>query len=168
MSELDQVWSKMLADTSANAAKAGRDDVVEYLRLRASKDRIRSAGVRWLLTSTIEAAYSAELPNRRFIIEREEPYSFRRGNSNMVGVRLDVRYGVRCLSVEAGWARTPADGVMHGGALAAARFSHFGLPGLTEDLRLVHEESLPHWVDESGTQVGSDEIAGQIEHLIGK
>lgn len=167
MLELDHVWSKLLADAEANASRSGKSDVVEYLKLRASRDKIRSSGVAWLLAAVIEAAYAAETPSRRFAIEREEPYSFRHGNSNMNGVRLDVRYGVRCLSVEAGWVRTPADGIMRGGALAAAKISHFGLPALGSDLRLVHTDELPHWIDEGGNVLVADDAARHVELLIG-
>lgn len=167
MLELDQVWSKLLADASVNAARLGRSDIVEYLTLRGAKDKLRSAGVEWLLASTLQTAYSKAHLHRGFRIEREEPHSFGHANSNMVGVSLDVRYGVRCLSVEAGWVRTPADGIMRGGALAAARFSHFGLPALTTDLRLIHSGELPHWVDEDGETFGPERAGHHVELLVG-
>jgi len=46
----------------------------------------------------------------------------------VVGELLRLRYGVRCMTVEAGWTRTPSDGFMRLGALAFARITHFGLP----------------------------------------
>lgn len=166
MLELDQVWSKLLADASSTASQAGRADVVEYLKLRASKDKIRASGVDWLLAATIESAYSPDYLQHKLKVEREEPHSFREGNSNMVGVRLDVQYGVRCFSVEAGWVRTPADGIMRGGALAAARLSHFGIPANTINLRLVHTEALLHWLDDSGRDCDAEGIKRQIELLV--
>src|SRR5437879_2741967 len=118
MTELDRIWSQMLSGNAAKAGDSGRQHVAEYLRLRATNDAIRAAGVGWLFDTMIEIAGRAMRDRFGIIIEREDPHSFTRGSSNMVGSLLEIRQGVRCLTVEAGWARTPRDGIMQKGALA--------------------------------------------------
>lgn len=145
MTELDAVWQKMLAESTDNAADSGRAEVTDYLRLRASNDAIRRAGVEWLFSTLIEIASPAMRRHRNLTIDRHEPHNFSWGNSNMVGSRLEIRLGVRCLTAEAGWARTPSDGIMRGGALAFARLAHFGFPDATEEFRLFHNSPLPEW-----------------------
>src|SRR5258708_34688928 len=109
MTELDQIWSKMLTDASARADIDDRQHVADYLRLKTTNDAIRERGVGWLFDTVIEIAGLAMRDHFGITIEREEPHSFARGSSNMVGSLLEVRQGVRCLTVEAGWARTPRD-----------------------------------------------------------
>ena len=55
MTELDRVWSKMLEDAGTRSS----GDVAEYLRLKASNDAIRTAGVGWLFDTMIETAGDA-------------------------------------------------------------------------------------------------------------
>jgi hypothetical protein len=166
MTELDQVWSQMLADASENAAASGRHAVADYLRLKATNNAIRTAGVKWLFDVFIEIAGQAVRHNAALTIEREEPHSFADGNSTMVGSRLLIRHGVRCLNVEAGWTRSPRDGVMRGGALALARVSHFGMPRFTEELRLLHGDSLPAWTSPDGP-VGEQTFRRHFELFFG-
>ena len=155
MTELDQAWSELLGDAYQNAAAAGQTAVADYLRLRATNDALRAAGVKWLYQSFIEIAGEAIRSHEALTIEREDPHRFSHGNSHMVGSRLVIRHGVRCLTVEAGWTRTPGDGVMRGGALALARVHHFGLRRLGDEFSLVRAEGLPYWVGGSGEPVGS-------------
>jgi len=158
MLELDQVWSKMIDEAAVDASKSGRHAVVDYLRLRATNDAIRKAGVDWLFNTVVEIAARASRDRPRITINRDEPHNFDRGNSNMVGSRLEIRHGVRCLTAEAGWVRTPSDGIMKNGALAFARITHFGMPKSAAEYRLVRAESLPHWLDEADLIVDSREI----------
>ena len=46
---------------------------------------------------------------------------------------------------EAGWTRTPADGIMRGGVLAAGRISHFGMSRSNADLSLAYQGEVPLW-----------------------
>jgi hypothetical protein len=167
MTELDQLWSQMLDKTAAKAADADRNHVAEYLRLRATNDAIRRIGVAWLFDTIIEIAGRAMCDRFGITIEREEPHSFARGSSNMVGSLIEVRQGVRCLTVEAGWARTPSDGIMQKGALAFGRITHFGLPREAAEIRLVHAESLPSWLREEGTVVDSSELRRHFDVFLG-
>ena len=147
MTELDHVWSKMLEDALPDAS----GDVAEYLRLKATNDAIRAAGVGWLFDTLIEIAGREMCARSHLNIELVEPHSFKHGNSNMVGRLVSFRLGVRCLTVEAGWARTPLDGIMRNGSLAVARISHFGKPKHGSELRFVHGDNLPNWLDSSGS-----------------
>ena len=146
MTELDRVWTEMLDIAGHKAAARGEDDLAAYLRLKAGNDAIRSRGVAWLFDTMVELAVERQGRSTGLTIEREEPHRFRRGNSTMVGGALFIRYGVRCLTLAAGWARTPSDGIMRGGALAHASITHFGLSRSNMDLSLMFGESLPVWM----------------------
>jgi hypothetical protein len=152
MTELDQIWSQMLESAAVKALDSGRDDLVEYLRLKAANDAIRVAGVTWLFDALIEIASETTRRGQAVSIDRKEPHNHRRGTSNMVGSLVQIRLGVRCLMLEAGWTRTPADGIMRGGVLAAARISHFGMARNNADLSLAYAGDLPIWhiEDEDG------------------
>ena len=167
MTELDQIWSEMLVEAGQRATDSDRHDVAGYLRLKATNDAIRSAGIGWLFDSVIEIAYEAVRQTIGVSIEREEPHSFRHGNSTMVGSLIRVRHGVRCLTVEAGWARTPSDGIMHKGALAYGRISHFGMPKAGGELRFVHAQTLPQWLDEEGRAIDAAILRQHFDKLVG-
>ena len=166
MTELDHVWSQMLDEAETRTAEDGRRHVADYLRLRATNDAIRAAGVGWLYDTVIEIAGRAMGERHGITIEREEPRSFVRGSSTMVGSLLRIRQGVRCLTVETGWARTPSDGIMQKGALVYGRIAHFGMPKLGAEIRLVHAESLPQWLDESGSAIDSVELQRHFDHFL--
>jgi len=167
MTELDQIWSQMLSGTAVKADELGRQDVADYLRLRATNDAIRTVGVGWLFDTVIEIAGRAMRDRFGITIEREEPHTFAYGSSAMVGSLLEIRQGVRCLSVEAGWARTPRDGIMQKGSLAFARISHFGLPREAAEIRLVHGELLPNWLGEDDAVIDSREIQRHFDVFLG-
>jgi hypothetical protein len=167
MTELDQMWSQMLTEAAAKAIDSGRSDIVRYLRLKAANDAIRAEGVNWLCGSVIELAAEANRRHPAIAIERREPNVYRRGNSNMVGSLIQVRLGVRCLTLEAGWTRTPSDGIMRGGILAAARISHFGMSKANADLSLAYSGDLPLWfIDEEGQSRRPFRIRDLNEHFM--
>jgi len=168
MTELDSLWSEMLVEAAAKAIDSGQPDIADYLRLKAANDAIRSIAVGWLVDTLLEIAGKAVRDHAAMIIEREEPHNFAHGNSNLVGSLLRIRYGVRCLTVETGWTRTPRDGIMKNGALAMARITHFGLPEKGTELRLVHSETLPNWLDKTGNTVDSSELRRHMDTLLDK
>ena len=168
MTELDQVWSQMLGEAAAKAIASGQRDIADYLRLKAANDAVRTAGVSWLIDTVVEMAGHVARDHNTISIEREDPHNFAHGNSNMVGTILTVRYGVRCLTVEAGWTRTPSDGIMRNGALAFARLTHFGLPKLSAELRLIHGEALPKWIDKSEAVIDVDALKRHLNILFDK
>jgi len=161
MTELDQKWLELIGSATESAARGGNKVALDYLMLRASNDQIRNAGVAWLFDTATGIA-TGEMSNRKHLrAEILEPHSFRHGNSNLVGRKLNIFNGVRCLSFEVGWTRTPSDGIMRGGALATARISHFGMPRETALLRLVLAEPTPIWIN---VETSSNITTRDIEH----
>jgi len=147
MTELDEVWNRMLADAAKSAKAQGRGDVAEYLSLKAANDMIRSAGVKWLFDSALEIAAAADRTSKHISIERVEPFNFPYRGANIVGSQLKLIFGVRCLSVDAGWTRTPSDGFMPGGPLAVARLRHFGMPKANAELLLLKDDATVTWAE---------------------
>lgn len=145
MNELDELWSQLLSAALENARVSGRSDVADYLELKASNDALRQTAVRWLFDSLIEIAGDANRLHSAIAVERIDPHNFQHRGSNIVGSMLRIRQGVRCLTVEAGWTRTPSDGFMRGGALAFARVRHFGMPKSNDELMLINRENVPFW-----------------------
>lgn len=153
MDELDEVWTRMIDDALEKARAGGSGDVAEYLTLRATNDKIRQASVEWLLDSMLEiASFANQTGAKTITIENENPHRFSFKNANLVGSLVRFRQGVRCLTLEAGWTRTPQDGFMRGGALACARISHFGISKHNAELLLIKSNDFPNWfsVDDDG------------------
>lgn len=161
--ELDQSWVRMMAAAGDRATLEGRSDVAEYLRLKATNDAIRATGVKWLIDAFIEVAFTA---NTRFEIGRIDGHTFAHGASTMSGTRLDIRHGVRCLSVEGGWTRLPGDGIMRGATLARANILHFGRRRNDAALRLVEGTDLPEWITDDACVFRVDEVRRHIALLL--
>ncbi|MEJ7863325.1 MAG: hypothetical protein WKF90_16970 [Pyrinomonadaceae bacterium] len=160
MNELDETWAQMMNEATAKAHVAGQSDVVEYLRLKTFNDSIRAGGVNWLLNLMSEIAAKLNRNNLQITIEDESPHSFAAGSATLNGSLRRFRQGVRCLSVEAGWTRTPNDGFMRGNVLAGARISHFGIARHNAELILVNgKEAATAWfiIDKNGERVLFDE-----------
>jgi hypothetical protein len=137
----------MLEEARANALADGRNDVAEYLSLRSANDELRRIGTQWLFDTFIEIAGAASRNGPAIAIDRTDPTSFGFRGANMVGSRLRLTLGVRCLTVEAGWTRTPGDGFIRGGALAIAQIRHFGIPKANAQLALLREADTHIWSD---------------------
>jgi hypothetical protein len=155
MSELDEDWAAAMAEAEQRARAGGRGDIVEYLTLRASNDLARKVGIQWLLETFSSHAGEANRAGASIRIEKADAHRFRVGNSTMVGTLLTFRLGVRSLMVEAGWPRTPRDGIVRGGGLAHAHIRHFGNRKADEDLLLVQTQSgPPQWfiIENEGTR----------------
>ena len=167
MTELDQIWSQMLAQATVKARESGRRDVAAYLQLKSTNDAIRTTGVGWLFDTVIEIAAEKNRQNSPLTIERTDSHRFEHGSSTLVGTAVHIRQGVRCLTVEAGWTRTPSDGIMRGGALAFARLSHFGMPKSGAELMLVGDKPTPRW-SFAGTlkAINSSELRRHLEILM--
>jgi hypothetical protein len=155
MNELNEVWTQMIDEASKKARASGRGDVAEYLELKTTNDMIRAASVDWLLDAALEIAAFANRNNAGITIENETPHRFPFRNASLVGSLIRFRQGVRCLTVEAGWTRTPNDGFMRGGALAGAKISHFGISKHNAEILLVQSNDLPSWfsVDAEGKRI---------------
>ena len=147
MSELDEAWAVALAQAEQKARLAGRKDVAEYLSLRNSNDLLRKAGVDWLTTSFTTLAGEANRGGSSLKISNQEGHRFHLGSSTMVGILLTLTNGVRTLYVEAGWPRTPRDGVVRGGGLACGNIRHLGLRAASEEIMLLKSDTgAPRWV----------------------
>lgn len=145
MNELEEIWAQKINQAIAEAQTSGRKDIADYLNLRATNDAIRTASVKWLFDSMTEIAAFANRTLGAITIETENPHQFEFNRANLVGSLLLIRLGVRCLTLEAGWTRTPADGFMRGGALAAARILHFGMPKHNQEILLLRDNDFPNW-----------------------
>ena len=155
MSELDAEWARRVEEAEGRARSAGRSDVADYLLLRASNDAARSVGCAWLVETFQTIAGEANRRGSSLTVSLDDAHRFRVGHSTMVGRRLTLRAGVRSVTVEAGWPRSPRDGVVRGNGLARARVSHFGDRAAGEELLLVRgDDGAPRWLalgdDEAG------------------
>ena len=133
MFELEEFWAQKLEEAIGAARAAGRSDIAEFLTLKAINDAVRQTAVQWLFGAMLENALLVP----QIKIENAAAHRFTLNNATMTGAMLRLRLGVRCLTIEAGWTRSPGDGFMRGGALAAARLAHFGLARENTELLLV-------------------------------
>jgi hypothetical protein len=137
MSELDEAWAAALSEAERKARLAGRAEVAEYLALKNSNDLLRKAGVDWLVNEFTALAGEANRAGASIQIAKQDGHRFPAGSSTMVGHLLTLVNGVRTLYVEAGWPRTPRDGFVRGGGLAAANIRHLGIRAANVKLLLA-------------------------------
>lgn len=172
MNELDEIWPQLLSQALEKARATGRSDVADYLSLKATNDGLRQAGTTWLIDSMLEIAGVANRHNEGISIERQEPHNFAWRGANMAGSRLRLRYGVRCLTLETGWTRTPADGFMRGGALAYARITHFGIAKHNAELVLLQLNAAPAWHalsdEKTGEHFKAESLVGHFRIFLGE
>jgi len=146
MSELDEAWAAALLEAERRARLAGRGDIAEYLSLKNSNDLLRKAGVEWLFDEFMALAAQANRAGASIQMSKQEGHRFRTGASTMVGHLLTLSNGVRTLFIEAGWPRTPRDGFIRGGGLAAANIRHLGIRTANEELLLAKSTAgKPAW-----------------------
>lgn len=166
MNDHEREWSQMISAAIANAKNAGRSDIADYLTLRAANDTIRIAGIQWLFENLIGIAAEANRINAAVAIERVDPHSFDLRGARLTGSMLQIRLGVRCLTVEAGWTRSPADGFMRGGALAVAKLTHYGIPRSNVELLLIKGDGTPLWRQVADGKATLDfELEGLARHF---
>lgn len=146
MSELDEAWAEALSEAERKARQTGRKDIADYLLLRNANDLLRKAGVDWLIAGFTSVAADANRAGASIQIKTQEGHRFRTGTSTMVGHLVTLTNGVRTLYIEAGWPRTPRDGVVRGGGLAAAAIRHLGIRSASEELLLAKSHNgAPAW-----------------------
>ena len=126
MSGFNEDYEQRMHEARERARGVGRGDVLEYLDLKAANDAARMRAIEWLLETFTAAAGELNRAGAGLTLARTDAHRFRVGNSTMVGARLVLRRGVRALTVEAGWPRSPRDGIVRGGGLASATINHFG------------------------------------------
>lgn len=144
MNELEQNWADFVRH--ANLHAKGNRDVADYLRLRETNDAARRVGVEWLLDAFQAVAAEANRRGIAISVEKKEPHSFSVGAATMQGTLVRLKLGIRTITVEAGFPRSPQDGFIRGGGLARARISHFGQASANEDLMLIKSDGgAPVW-----------------------
>ncbi len=145
MHELDAVWEQLVAEAVQNPQNISREGLAEFIAVKAANDALRETGVKWLLDTMTEAAEHANRKNARIVVENIASHRFSANKANLAGSLVKFRQGVRCLTVEAGWTRTPGDGFMRGNALAVAQITHFGISKSNAELHLIKFEDRPRW-----------------------
>jgi hypothetical protein len=166
MDELNEVWEQLIAEAAKNPQAITQDGLAEFIAVKTANDRVRETSVRWLLDTMRSAAEHANLKNAGIAIESQDSHRFSIDKMHLAGAMLKFRQGIRCLTVEAGWTRAPADGFMRAGALAVARITHFGIARENAELHLLKFDDRPQWftVTKIGLRV-SFEITDLIRHF---
>src|ERR1041385_3184865 len=144
-----------MAEAQTRARAQGRNDVLDYLSLRAANDSVRARAVEWLLDLFMTAAGELNRAGAGLTLARTDSHRFRVGTSTMVGTRLTLSRGLRSLTVEAGWPRAPRDGIVRGGRLPAARAGHVGNRKADEEFLLVstrREDARWFVIDKTGAR----------------
>ena len=146
MSELDEAWELALAAAQTRAHAAGRRDIADYLSLKRRNDLLRRTGTDWLIEEFILLAGEANRAGAGIQLERLDEHRFSRGTASMVGRQVTLRRGVRAMTIESGWPRTPRDGIVRGGGLACANIRHLGRTRMNAELLLISSsKGAPHW-----------------------
>jgi hypothetical protein len=141
MSELEEEWELALSEAQERARAAGKRDIADYLNLRRRNDLLRRTATEWFINVFVVMAGEANRHGAGIQIEQHEENQFRRGNATMVGHRITLRRGVRALTIETGWPRTPKHGIVSGGGLACANIKHFGRSRSNAELLLSHAKN---------------------------
>jgi len=145
MDELNEVWEQLIAEAARNPQTIESAGLAEFISVKNANDRIRESQVGWLLGTMRRAAEHANLKGAGIAVENRDAHRFSIDAMQLGGSLVRFKHGIRCLTIEAGWTRTPADGFMRGGALALARITHFGIEQANAELHLVKFEDRPQW-----------------------
>src|SRR5262245_12752804 len=146
MNELEDAWELALAEAAQRAQRSGRTDIARYLDLRRRNDLLRRTAIDWLNAVFTALAADANRLSAGIQIERHDEHRFRRGSATMVGTQLVFRRGVRTLTIESGWPRTPRDGFVRGDGLACANIKHLGRTRMNDELLLLRTRTdSPQW-----------------------
>lgn len=170
MNELNDIWEQMLENAITKAEVSGNNDVAEYLNLKATNDAIRSQNSNRLLETMLAMAHFLIEKGINIKIENENPHRFEMNKANVVGSLLRFQHGLRCLTVEIGWTRTPSDGFMRGNALAFGKISHFGMSKRNAELHLAKYDNIPQWFlvnDETRETLLLEHLREHFKHFLG-
>lgn len=170
MSELEQEWELALTRAQERARAEGRRDIADYLNLRRRNDLLRRTATDWLVNVFVVWAGEANRAGAGIQIERHDEHQFRRGSATMVGKGITLRRGVRALTIESGWPRTPQHGIVRGDGLACANIKHFGRPRLNQELMLVNSrKGSPRWLileDDLRTPITESHLRRHLSILV--
>ncbi len=163
---LNEVWEQLIAEAAKNPSSVPDEGFADFIAVKTANDQVRESSVRWLLDTMRRAAEHANGKGVQIAIETADPHRFSIEKMHLAGALLRFRQGIRSMTVEAGWTRTPGDGFMRGNALAVARITHFGVPRANAELHLIRHEDRPQWftVTNIGLRV-SFEIQDLIKHF---
>lgn len=150
VSELDETWNIVLAEAERRARQSGENSVADYLSLRQANDLARQAGLRWLWDTFRGLVGEANRVGAGVTLVKTEPHRFTVGAATMVGTQWNFSYGVRSLTIAAGWPRAPGDGFVRGGGLACGQIRHFGMTAANEELLLMRgPRQTPQWLSQT-------------------
>jgi hypothetical protein len=171
MSELDEAWESALTEAKQRARAAGRADIADYLALRAQNDLLRRTATDWLVSTLTALAADANRHGGGIQIEHQDAHRFHRGSATMVGTQTTLRCGVRALTIESGWPRTPRDGIVRGNGLACANLKHFGQRRANVELLLtIARSGAPQWLildrTDSRTPLSKDHLRKHFSLLL--
>lgn len=171
MEMLDEVWEELIAEAARNPQVIVRDGLADFLAVKTANDAIRAAAIGRLLQTMSGAAEHANRKGLGIAIETAENHRFKMDKMTLAGSLLRFRLGVRCLTVEAGWTRTPADGFMRGNALAVARLTHFGIAKANAELHLLKLDDEPQWYtvgrDHLRMPFGVEDLIAHLQVFLG-
>ncbi len=145
MDKLDPLLRDDLDAAIEHAKLLGRFEIADYLSLRASNDQLRSEAVKWLFQTVLDIVEAFNRHGARIQISRNDNCRIKYGSYRLSGSQIELRQGLRCLTIEAGWTRSIDDGIIRGGSLAYSRIWHFGMKKETEELVLHEFEGKPQW-----------------------
>ncbi len=170
MNKLNDIWEQMLENAIAQAEVSGKSDVAEYLKLKATNDAIRTQSANRLLETMLAMAHFLIGKGINIKIENENSHRFEMNKANVVGSLLRFQHGLRCLTIEIGWTRTPSDGFMRGNALAFGKISHFGMSKRNAELHLAKYDEIPQWFlvnDETRETLLPEHLREHFKHFLG-
>ncbi|MBC7795521.1 MAG: hypothetical protein H7Z37_01460 [Pyrinomonadaceae bacterium] len=137
MQELDEMWQNVLREAREQSETNANSDVADYIKLREINDLARNTSINWLFDAF--SLVVAEFNRRGFSVstEKTDSHKFSVNAATMRGSRLELKFGVRAVTIEAGFPQVPGDGFIRGNGLACAKISHFGMSNANANLLLV-------------------------------
>jgi hypothetical protein len=161
MEEPAKLWETMLEEAKKRASGV----VADFISLRSQNDLLRKAGIDWVLDTVIKFATDPRL-RPPIEIMREEPHEFFDKSTRLVGQKLQLNQGLRCMILEAGWPRIPSDGFIRGGGLALVKIKHKGFSEKNVTLRLKREGDMLSWsAEKHDIAICAVDEAYLLEHL---
>jgi hypothetical protein len=164
VNDFDEIRKELITEAAITPNALAGEELFDFIAVRTANDKIRRNAINQLFSTMQEIAKHANRKNANIIIQSTEPHHFSIGQMNLSGAMMRFRRGIRCMTVEAGWTRTPKDGFMRGNALAIAKISHFGMTHENVELHLIKFENRPHWFKVDDEQM---RISFELEDLIG-
>ena len=133
-------------DTAIRSSKdSNRFELADYFDLKVTNDKVREEAKKWLFDSVNDIVHAFNGHGAKILTEHLYKKQIKYFYSSLTGERLELRQGLRCMTLEVGWTRSIDDGVMRAGSLAFGRISHFGFRKEMEEIELHRFEGNPQW-----------------------